>query len=63
MSKDYVAEVKALAESFEKEYTAFSVKGNKSAGTRARGVLQQLKVLAQEARVSIQETKNTATAE
>jgi len=62
MSKDYVQEVKALTEQLEKEMTAFG-KGNKSAGTRARGVLQDLKTLAQEARVYIQDTKNADKAE
>lgn len=63
MSKDYVAEAKALVESFEKEFVAFTEKGNKSAGTRARNVLQQIKVFAQDARVFIQDTKNASKAE
>ena len=38
---------------------AFYVKGNKSAGTRIRTACQDLKKIAQDLRVNVQETKNT----
>ena len=37
----------------------FYVKGNKSAGTRIRKHMQELKSLAQELRVDVQESKKT----
>lgn len=51
-------EIKALIESAEKDMEAFFVKGNKSAGTRVRGAMQQLKQLAQEVRANVQDIKN-----
>jgi hypothetical protein len=51
-------EIKALIESAEKDMEAFFVKGNKSAGTRVRGAMQQLKQLAQEVRATVQDIKN-----
>lgn len=42
-----------------KDSTKFFEKGNKAAGTRARKNLQELKKLAQELRVAIQDTKAT----
>jgi len=47
----------ALVESMKKDVDAFYAKGNKSAGTRARGACQELKKLAQDLRVDIQEAK------
>lgn len=43
-------------EALKKEYEKFE-RGNKSAGTRARKVLQNIKRLCQDVRVQIQETK------
>ncbi len=43
-------------ESLKREYEKFE-RGNKSAGTRARKVLQNIKRLCQEMRVHIQDTK------
>lgn len=40
------------------EMEKFYGKGNKAAGTRARGCLQELKKLSQEIRVEIQNIKN-----
>ena len=51
-------EIKALLETAEKDVEAFFAKGNKSAGTRVRGAMQQLKQLAQEVRAQVQEIKN-----
>ena len=43
-------------ESFKREYDKFE-RGNKSAGTRARKVLQNIKRVCQDLRVQIQDTK------
>jgi len=51
--------IKELVESMSKDIEAFYVKGNKSAGTRERTACQDLKKLAQDLRVNVQETKNT----
>ena len=49
--------IKSLVESLEEEYGKFEG-GNKSAGTRARKILQEVKSTAQDLRVEIQEKKN-----
>lgn len=49
--KNYVA-------SLEEDFDKFYVKKNKAAGTRVRKSMQQLKQIAQEIRVEIQEIKN-----
>lgn len=51
--------IKELVASMEKDLEAFYVKGNKSAGTRVRTTCQEIKKLAQDLRVNVQETKNT----
>jgi len=53
-----INEIKELIASAEKDATAFYEKGNKAAGTRLRGALQQLKALAQEVRTHVTENKN-----
>ncbi|MEX2604207.1 MAG: histone H1 [Gracilimonas sp.] len=53
-----VDEIKNLVEEATEEMTKFYDKGNKAAGTRARKGLQDLKKLAQEIRLEIQEIKN-----
>ena len=52
--------IKSLVETVETDYVKFSVKGNMSAGTRVRQSLQELKKLAQQLRIEIQEEKNKA---
>ena len=52
--------IKSLVETIETDYVKFSVKGNMSAGTRVRQSLQELKKLAQQLRLEIQEEKNKA---
>lgn len=47
--------MKGLGPDFEK----FFVKGNKAAGTRIRKGMQDLKALAQDVRVAVQEKKST----
>ncbi len=50
-------EIKELIDSLEEDMDKFYNKGNKTAGTRARKTLQELKKLAQDIRVDIQEKK------
>lgn len=52
-------ELKALIDSIVDDVDKFYTKGNKAAGTRVRKVLQDVKKMAQEVRVNIQETKKT----
>ncbi|MAL17134.1 MAG: histone H1 [Balneola sp.] len=53
-----VEEIKNLLDETTEEMEKFYEKGNKAAGTRARKGLQELKKLAQEIRLEIQEIKN-----
>lgn len=53
-------ELKTLVESLSEDVTKFSEKGNKSAGTRVRQGMQELKKLAQEIRVEVSTAKKTA---
>lgn len=50
-------ELKDLLNSFEKDFIKFYEKGNKSAGTRVRKQMNELKRKAQEIRKEIQEMK------
>jgi hypothetical protein len=52
-------EIKALIDELEPDMEKFYEKGNKAAGTRARKTLQELKKLAQEVRLEIQDMKNS----
>lgn len=54
---DDLAELKAMCEALRTECIKFFEEGNKTAGTRARKMLQNVKQKAQQLRVSIQETK------
>lgn len=51
-------DIKGLVDGFENDMTKFYKKGNKAAGTRARKGLQELRKLAQEVRLEIQDIKN-----
>ena len=53
-------ELKTLIESLNEDATKFSEKGNKSAGTRLRQGMQELKKLAQEIRIEVSAAKKTA---
>lgn len=53
-----LSEVKNLMAGLEEDLVKFYDKGNKAAGTRARKQLQDLKKLAQDIRVEIQNIKN-----
>ncbi len=53
------SEIKSLVDSLEGDLDKFYNKGNKTAGTRARKTLQDLKKVSQEIRIEIQDKKNT----
>lgn len=48
-----------LVQSFEKDFIKFYDKGNKSAGTRVRKNMAELKRKAQEIRIEVQELKGS----
>jgi hypothetical protein len=52
-------EIKNLVNSLEEDVTKFYEKGNKAAGVRIRKSMQDLKTLAQELRLNVQELKNS----
>jgi flagellar biosynthesis/type III secretory pathway protein FliH len=52
-------QLKALVESFEKDFEKFYVKGNKAAGVRVRKHMQELRQLAQEIRSEVQNMKKS----
>lgn len=54
---EILAKIKELLATIEADAQKFYDKGNKSAATRARTGLQELKKLAQEFRIDIQEKK------
>ena len=51
------SEIKSLVDELEVDMEKFYSKNNKTAGTRARKLLQDLKKLAQDIRIDIQEKK------
>jgi hypothetical protein len=51
------SELTELVQSFEKDFIKFYEKGNKSAGTRVRKAMNDLKRKAQEIRKEVQEIK------
>ena len=50
-------QIKALIEQTQGDVEKFSAKGNSTAGTRVRKAMQELKKLAQEVRLEVQEFK------
>lgn len=50
-------EMKEFVNSLETDFTKFFASGNKAAGTRLRKAMQQLKSMAQEIRLEIQNAK------
>lgn len=56
-------ELRDLVASFEKDFIKFYDKGNKSAGTRVRKAMNELKKKAQEIRKEVQDIKSAATPE
>ena len=57
MSKRF-DQLKSFVEEAEADFDKFYNKGNKAAGTRVRKAMQDLKTLAQDIRVEIQEKKS-----
>jgi hypothetical protein len=53
------SELKELLGTFEKDFIKFYEKGNKSAGTRVRKAMNELKKKAQEIRKEVQEMKTS----
>lgn len=51
-------EIKSLIEAVAEDVDKFYVKGNKAAAVRIRKSMQEVKNLAQELRLHVQETKN-----
>ena len=51
-------EIKALIDACTEDVAKFYVKGNKAAAVRIRKTMQDVKNLAQEVRLHVQETKN-----
>ncbi len=58
MSTQY-SKLASAVEGLEADFTAFYEKGNKAAGTRIRKGMQELKSVAQDIRVDVQEKKNS----
>jgi hypothetical protein len=50
-------QLKALVDSFEKDFEKFFVKGNKAAGVRVRKHMQELRQMAQDIRNEVQSLK------
>lgn len=61
MAPQWLNELKAAVTELENEATKFYDKGNKSAGTRARKLLQDIKAHCQGGRAHIQESKGAPT--
>lgn len=55
-------QIKSLVLSLEADFVKFYDKENQAAGTRVRKGLQELKTLAQEIRIEVQNSKNTTPA-
>lgn len=51
-------DLKGYVEELEKDFSQFYTKNNKAAGTRVRKAMQDIKKMAQDIRVEIQEMKN-----
>lgn len=56
--KENFQKIEELVESAKADMTKFVEKGNAAAGTRVRKFMQELKTLAQEVRVGVQNIKN-----
>ncbi len=51
-------ELKSFVDGLEDDFSKFFDKGNKAAGTRVRKAMQDLKAIAQDIRVQVQDMKN-----
>lgn len=52
------SQLKSYVDGLEDDFTKFFEKGNKAAGTRVRKGMQDLKKMAQDIRVDVQDKKN-----
>jgi tRNA threonylcarbamoyladenosine modification (KEOPS) complex Cgi121 subunit len=59
MENNRVVEFRKLLQEFELDYVKFTEKGNKTAATRARKTLQDIRNLAKDIRVEIMEEKKS----
>ena len=59
MEQNSLTIFKELVSEFETDYLKFAEKGNKSAGTRARKSLQEIRNLSKDIRIEISSTKKT----
>lgn len=59
MTPQWLSSLKENVAQLEAETTKFYEKGNKSAGTRTRKILQDIKAICQEGRTHVQESKTT----
>ena len=60
--KNSLDKMKALVSEFEADFTKFSEKNNKAAGTRARKALQEIRNLAKDIRTEISDAKKKTAA-
>ncbi|WP_226388809.1 histone H1 [Penaeicola halotolerans] len=58
--KNRFSELKDLVMSLEDDFSKFYEKGNQAAGTRVRKGMQDMKNLAQDIRIQVQDIKNKA---
>ena len=58
MSTKRFEELKSFVEEQERDFNQFYEKGNKAAGTRVRKAMQEIKRMAQDIRVEVQDIKN-----
>ncbi|MEQ9103953.1 MAG: histone H1 [Rhodothermales bacterium] len=52
------ADLKSFVDGLEDDFSKFYDKGNKAAGTRVRKAMQDIKKMAQDIRVEVQDKKN-----
>ena len=62
MKENNLDKMKGLVSEFEADFTKFTEKGNKAAGTRARKALQDIRNLAKDIRTEISEAKKKTAA-
>jgi ABC-type Zn uptake system ZnuABC Zn-binding protein ZnuA len=62
MEQNSLNKLKALVSEFEADFTKFSDKGNKAAGTRARKALQEIRNIAKDIRTEISDAKKKTAA-
>jgi len=62
MEENSLDKMKTLVSEFEADFTKFSEKKNKAAGTRARKALQEIRNLAKDIRTEISDAKKKTAA-